>query len=117
MNSLMQTKQRIEHDAAHWPLYLMEFVDDFRRERKPTMLAEPFVLTDERVDAILASTAETLCDEQGLEPPMWLTAVPACTDPWFVADMESLKAIALAESPLRFRLRKIFVLENFLARA
>lgn len=36
--------------------------------------------------------------------------------PWFVAGMENLKAIALAESPLRFRLRKIFVLENFLSR-
>jgi hypothetical protein len=30
--------------------------------------------------------------------------------------MENLKAIALVESPLRFRIRKIFVLENFLNR-
>jgi hypothetical protein len=42
--------------------------------------------------------------------------VPACRKPWFVAGMENLKAIAVAESPLRFRIRKIFVLENFLSR-
>jgi hypothetical protein len=42
--------------------------------------------------------------------------VPAPHDPWFVSGMESLKAIALVESPLPFRLRKIFVLENFLSR-
>jgi hypothetical protein len=30
--------------------------------------------------------------------------------------MESLKAIALVESPLPFRIRKVFVLANFLSR-
>ena len=45
--------------------------------------------------------------------PMCLPAKP----PWFVSGMENLKAIALAESPLRFRIRKIFVLSNFLSRA
>lgn len=95
----------------------MNFVDDFRRRQDPTMLVEPFDPFDERFDALLASTAEALCDEQGIEPPKWLSAIPACQDPWFVAGMESLKAIAIAESPLRFRLHKIFVLENFLQRA
>lgn len=57
-----------------------------------------------------------LCDELGLEPPAWLAAVPASPLPWFVAGMENLKAIALAERPLRFRIRRIFVLENFLSR-
>lgn len=94
----------------------MNFVDDFRRQQDISMLSEPFTASDERFDALLASTAEALCDEQGIEPPKWLSTVPACRDPWFVAGMENLKAIALAESPLRFRLRKIFVLENFLQR-
>ena len=116
MNSLIQTKQKIERNSEHWPLYLMEFVDDFRRHKSQQMAAEPFPLTNNRFDALLASTAEALYDEQGLEPPSWLMTVPACRDPWFVANMESLKAIALAESPLRFRLRKIFVLANFLDR-
>jgi hypothetical protein len=42
--------------------------------------------------------------------------VPTCKDPWFVSGMENINAIALVESPLQFRIRKIFVLENFLIR-
>jgi hypothetical protein len=50
------------------------------------------------------------------EAPEWILTVPAPRDPWFVSGMESLKAIAIVESPLPFRIRKIFVLENFLSR-
>lgn len=116
MTTLNQTRQQIEINSEHWSIFLMDFVDDFRRHKDLQMLSEPFERSEERFDAMLASTAEALCDEQKIEPPPWLSGVPACRDPWFVAGIESLKAIALAESPLRFRLRKIFVLENFLER-
>ena len=33
-----------------------------------------------------------------------------------VGGLERLKAISIVESPLRFRIRKILVLENFLSR-
>lgn len=68
------------------------------------------------MDALVASTAESLCDELGLESPGWLAQVPASKEPWFVSRVEKLKAIAIVESPLRFRMRKIFVCENFLSR-
>jgi len=93
----------------------MNFVHDFRNEKDIDALAEPFVHSDDRVDAILASTAEYLCDELGDEPPPWLDKVPAPKDPWFVAGIDSLMARAIVESPLRFRIRKIFLLENFLS--
>lgn len=116
MNSLNQARQEVDNNQEYWSLHLMNFVDDFRRHKSVEDISIPFTLTDDRFDAIFASTAETLCDEAGLVPPPWLAEVPGCHDPWFVAGMESLKAIALAESPLRFRIRKIFVLENFLTR-
>jgi len=94
----------------------MDFVDDFRRRKDPRAVAESFELTDERTDAVLASTAEYLCDEFGIEPPKWLAYIPACHNPYFVSEDEDLKAILIVESPLRFRIRKIFVLENFLSR-
>ncbi len=94
----------------------MDFVDDFRYYKDLRMMAEPFELTDERVDALLASTAEALCDELGFEQPAWLADVPACREPYFVGELENLKAISIVESPVRFRIRKIFVLENFLSR-
>ena len=56
----------------------MDFVDDFRYYRDPVLIAEPIMLSGDR--------------------------------------MENLKAIALAESPLSFRWRKIFVTESFLSR-
>jgi hypothetical protein len=116
MISLYELKQQIEADPPLWKIRLMDFVDDFRHTRSTQSLVEPFPLNNERMDALLASTAEYLCDEQHLPPPEWLATVPACGHPWFVAGVENLKAIALAESPLHFRIRKIFVLENFLSR-
>jgi hypothetical protein len=94
----------------------MNFVDDFRYYKDPKAVAEPFKLSGERMDALLASTAESLCDEFSITPPAWLTDVPACHDPYFVAEIQNLKAITIVESPLRFRMRKIFVLDNFLSR-
>ena len=94
----------------------MDLVDDFRYYKDPKAIAAPFKLTDERLDALLASTAHYLCDELGITPPDWILEVPACKEPWFVSGLENLKAIALVESPVHFRLRKIFVLENSLSR-
>jgi hypothetical protein len=117
MTTLKQTRENMGNDRANAMLYLMEFVDAFRRTRDIASLLEPFALSDERFDALAAATGEKLCLEAGLEPPAWLESVPACQDPWFVSGLESLKAIAVVESPLPFRLRKVFVLGNFLARA
>jgi len=116
MITLGETQQRIEADPKHWSVFLMDFVDDFRYYRDPVVIAEPIVLSGDRMDALLASTAEYLCRELNLKIPSWLAEVPPCQTPWFVAGMESLKAIALAESPLSFRWRKIFVTQTFLSR-
>lgn len=116
MITLQDVKRQIIADPKHWSIFLMDFVDDFRYYKNLAAIAEPVQLTDQRMDALLASTAEYLCDEASLEAPAWLANVPACKTPWFVSGIENLKAIALVESPLRFRIRKIFVLQNFLSR-
>ncbi|NOY67883.1 MAG: hypothetical protein GXP53_00085 [Deltaproteobacteria bacterium] len=95
----------------------MEFVDDFRRTRDHSLVENPFDLSNEKFDSLLASTTEYLCDEIGIETPGWIWNVPSCKEPWFVSGYENLKAISIAESPVFFRRRKIFVLENFLSRA
>jgi len=116
MQTLYETKQKIQEDPDHWIIHLMNFVDDFRYYRQESAIAEPFALSDAKMDALLASTAEYLCEELGLEPPAWLSEVPAVPEPWFVSGLENLKAITLVETPVWFRVRKIFVLENFLSR-
>lgn len=117
MNSLSQTRDAMAADREHAVLHLMEFVDDFRREGGPDAFLSAFAPKDDRLDALAAATAEELCKEKGIEAPSWIEAIGPCHDPWFVSGLENLKAIALVESPLPFRRRKIFVLENFLSRA
>ncbi len=134
MITLRNLKEQMESDAKNGLIYLMDFVDDFRYYKNPDVLREPFSL-NRRDDAcggndpggrddagggntgrLLASVAEYLCDEMDIPCPEWIRNIPACKDPWFVSGIENLKAISLVESPLQFRIRKIFVLENFLSR-
>src|SRR5271168_5285167 len=110
--TVRETKERMLAMPDHWQVPFMDFVDDFRRTKDPSVLNEPFQLNHEHWDALLASTIEYLCQEQTMEPPYWVKNVPACTEPWFVSGMESLRAIALVESPSAFRARKIFILAN-----
>ena len=117
MIAAYEVQQQMLADPKNWAIFLMDFVDDFRYHQDPEAIAAPFVFSDERMTPLLASTIESLCDELGIDAPAWLANIPACKTPWFVSGIESLKAIALVESPLRFRIRKIFVLRNFLSRA
>ena len=116
MISLKQLCATVREDPDHWYTRLMDFVDDFRFYKDLKSLEEPFNLTGDRLEAMLASTAGQLCGELGVAPPPWILEVPACKDPWFPSGLESLKAIALVESPAHFRVRKVFVMENFLSR-
>ncbi len=116
MTSLFETKQRIVADPTNWAIALMDFVDDFRYFKDPSAIVEAINFDNEKMDALLAATVHYLCNESDLKIPDWVWAAPPCRHPWFVSGLENLKAIALVESPLPFRLRKIFVLENFLVR-
>lgn len=117
METLLKVKQKIEADGKNWLIPFMDFVDDFRREKSVSSIACPLAPSNEKIDALLASTIESLGYELNLEIPEWVEAIPPCKDPWFVSGVENLKAIALVESPVFFRRRKIFVLQNFLERA
>jgi hypothetical protein len=116
MITLKETKESIKREPQYWFIPFANFLDDFRYYKDLRAIQEPIELDDRKLDALLASTAEALCDELGAEPPSWLAGVPECDQPYFVGEMERLKAISIVESPLRFRMRKIFVLENFLSR-
>jgi hypothetical protein len=111
-----ETKSRMLQNPEFWFIPFMDFVDEFRRDKNHDTLLQPLTPDNERFDALLASTIEYLCNEGKTEPPQWVYTIPGCRDPWFVSGMENLKAIAIAESPVWFRTRKIFVLENFLSR-
>ncbi|MBP9110812.1 MAG: hypothetical protein KBF83_14750 [Pyrinomonadaceae bacterium] len=116
MISVAETRKKFDEDPDAWRIPLMDFVDDFRFYRDVTAIEQPFELGDVEKDAVFAGVIETLCDELDIPIPEWLLQVPACKQPLFLSRMESLKATAIVQSPVRFRLRKVFVHENFLSR-
>jgi transcriptional regulator with XRE-family HTH domain len=102
----------------NWKIHLFNFVDAFRRDKDPRLVMLPPVSkTPLKYKALLASAVAQLCSELGLEIPRWALKTYFLPEPWFVAEVESLKAMAIQESPLFFRKNNIFVLDNFLSRA
>jgi hypothetical protein len=116
MITIHETKKRIEKDRDHWMIHLMDFADDFRYYKNAAAILQPFRNSDEKIDALLASVVEYLCSELHIQIPEWVSHILPVQNPWFVSGIENLKAIALVKSPLHFRKRKIFVMENFLQR-
>ncbi len=117
MTTAAQTRRQMNEAGEHWLIPLMDFVDDFRYYRDPAAVADPIEPSEPKLDALMASVVDYLCREIGIDTPNWVDSVPSCAGPWFVSGMESLKAITLAETPLPFRIRKVFVRDNFLSRA
>lgn len=116
MITAAQTKQRMIAEPRWWKIALMDMVDDLRYHKDPLAIIEPFEINDEEKDAVLAGTIETLCDELKFEIPDWLNKVPVSKKPIFLSNVEDLKPFAIVESTSRFRLRKVFVCDNFLHR-
>lgn len=116
MITVKETKEKILTDEHWWKIHFYDFVDDFRFHKNLQAVVEPFSFDGGKYDALLASTIESLCKELNLKVPSWTQNIPPCDEPFFVAGFENLKATAIVESPLLFRIRKVFVTSSFLQR-
>ncbi len=88
-------------------------------ERRQAMIDPEPPMTGAAIrDAFLGAVAEHLARRWGLAIPKW-TANPARTlhEPHFAGGIEALKPLLLAQSPLAFRKRMIFVEHEPLSRA
>ena len=102
---------------------LGDLLDDFRLrchtpEEKLALVTDPPEPTGEpETDAYFAAMVESLCREASLNPLPW-TELPSAylSRPWFAGGLESLKAILLAETPVAFRRRNLFISANALQR-
>ncbi len=104
-------------DSDSWKLFLFEFVDAFRRNPSSSLIdVPPADELNPQITALMASVVEALCSESAVSVPAWAKGVGVLPAPWFVSGVENLKASALVESPVYFRKRLIFVLDNFLER-
>lgn len=100
-----------------WKIHYMDFVDEFRRTLDPQLLLLPPPRElSLQLKALLASIVVQLCEEESMDPPSWSMKTYFLDKPWFVSGMQSLKAMAIQESPLPFRRNNIFAHANFLER-
>jgi hypothetical protein len=119
---LLTAKEAMEIAIAtnDWKLPFMQFVDDFRRGLKSggslKLVEIPPVSDNEKLMALIKAIVNDLCYDAGSDLPEWSEEIHWLNKPWFVSEMKSLYAIAIAESPLFFRRNNIFVMRNFLDR-
>jgi hypothetical protein len=100
----------------------LQFIDDFREADSAswvTLLEDaPPPTGDARWDAFLGALAEHLAYHGDLPIPRWVAHKRRSLKRWwFLSDLPSVMASALAESPAAFRSRGIFVTEDLFARA
>lgn len=110
---------------AIWRFVVIQLLDDYTSTKRSGDLAAaaalfqepPEPVGDSRVDAALAALAEHLARQDRWPVPRWAArrlrpAVPW----WFVAELDSLQAMAIQQSPLSFRKRGVFIVDGALDR-
>lgn len=122
VSSLGRAARRHARDDESLLRLCLQFIDEFR-EADPAsqagLLEEPPRPTgDARWDAFLAALAEHLAYHGGLPIPRWVGRKGrSLTRWWFLSDLPSVMASAMAESPAAFRSRGIFLTPDLFARA
>lgn len=117
-DSVLDISKKIKKDGIDsWKIHLFNFVDQFRKNPECKLIdLSPISDLDERILCLITSTVEALCYENDMKKPFWTVGVEILNAPWFPSGIENLKTMALVESPVFFRKRNIFVLNNFLDR-
>jgi hypothetical protein len=118
--SLAEVAIRTKEAPIAFDGLISEFLDEFYLQpdaRQAMIIDEPVSLGRFR-DAWIAAVAEHLARRWNLDIPAWVDQPHRFLErAYFAGGLESLKAILLAESPLAFRKRQIFVEAEPLRRA
>jgi hypothetical protein len=110
-------KAAAEHALVYGKLgaFIREFLDEFYAISDPeaklrAIADEPPLLEHSTANAYLAAVAEHLALTNHIGPPEWTQQDRRFLKrPFFPANLDSLKALCIKESPTAFRRRMIFV--------
>ena len=120
-DTLIDVAEAARVDDAAYHLAFSGFLDTFymEPERRQMMIdPEPPPTGAQRRDAFLGGAAEHLARRWDLMIPVWTHDTRRfLKEPWFTTTIEALKPLLLAQSPLAFRRRMIFVEHEPLSRA
>lgn len=106
--------------GASFQRVINQFVDDFRRasvDGQRSMVTTP-VEQPGRMEGLVAGVVSALCRESAIETPGWVGRI-ASPEPFFPYPSTSfeMRLRLMIESPPPFRIRRVFVPENYLSRA
>jgi len=120
-NTLAKVADRLSADKGALHIAMAGFLDSFymQPERRQAMIdPEPQLLGDPILDATIGGVGEYLARRWKLTIPPWTEQRERfLKEPYFPTPLEHLKPLLIAQSPLAFRRRLIFVEHEPLRRA
>jgi len=116
-STAVASQTTVQNGFDSWKIHFFDFVDEVMRRRDYRLVILPPVnALDTKLKTLMAAVVLELCHQLHWSDPDWAIKAPRLKRPWFVSGIENLKASAILESPLRFKLKNIYVLNNFLER-